>query len=923
MTRNVRLAVLAWVALASLSAPAMAQVLYGSLVGTVTDESGLAVPGASVTITQLETNQSRAGTTSSNGTYTFPNIAAGTYQVDVALTGFQPFRARDIVVRQNVAVRVDAKLAVGNLQESVEVSAAAAILQTETAAVQSQTTSLQIETLPTSGRSFHSLMVLTPGVGQPDYFQQGGTNNPSRAMTVSVNGQPTSNTVVRIDGVSATNQWIEGLQSYSPSMEAIETVNVVTNSFDADLGMAGGASVNVQVKSGTNALRGSMFEYWTDARTRARSYFAPAGSDKGADKKHVFGGTLGGPIVRNKLFYFVSIESTLQRTKGAQLGVSGSQGVGGSGLQSIPTAELRAGNFSATGTVLYDPRTGTANGTGRAPFAFANCPGLTSTSDARFAGCNYIPADRINAISKRLLDELPLPDLPGYTSNYYTTDTNETTYHKIDSKVTWTPTNKLNVNTRFSYLPSSEFIGGMFPNVDGTDSINPLNVGRQWHGRIASSSLAATSIISPTFVVDGIFGFTRQHTSVVPYGPPDVCWGEDVFGIPNSCQPPYSLERGTPQFSMTGWTQLGGMTAIRDYLDPQFQMVGNAGWTKGIHNVKFGVDAHRTHMNHNETQNPVFNFNGGLTALSGGASPNNFNSFADFLLGLPTSRSATAMSPLVDTSGASPERPATLRSWEVGFYVRDQFQLTQNITASVGLRWEYYPMSTRADRDLEVFDFTANRLQVCGVAGANGQVCDIRVQKDLFTPRLGLAYRITPTTVLRAGYSRNPQNDNAGRTIMQAFPAVITINDVGANSFCTCGNLSDGVPVVPQVDLSGGSVALPAGAGVTTYRDEYIRGTITSYNVTLQKLLPHSLSVQVGYVANRQNEITRNENLNYGQIGGGAASQPYRAIMGTTSAVNVRSPLGRVKYDSFQLSANRRMLNGFQVDASYSYAKGN
>ena len=129
------------------------------------------------------------------------------------------------------------------------------------------------------------------------------------------------------------------------------------------------------------------------------------------------------------------------------------------------------------------------------------------------------------------------------------------------------------------------------------------------------------------------------------------------------------------------------------------------------------------------------------------------------------------------------------------------------------------------------------------------------------------------------------------------------------------------MPVVPQVDLSSGSVALPLGAGVTTYRDEYIRGTITSYNVTLQKLLPHSLSVQVGYVANRQNDITRNENLNYGQIGGGAASQPYRAIMGTTSAVNVRSPLGRVKYDSFQLSANRRMINGLQIDASYSYSK--
>jgi hypothetical protein len=372
---------------------------------------------------------------------------------------------------------------------------------------------------------------------------------------------------------------------------------------------------------------------------------------------------------------------------------------------------------------------------------------------------------------------------------------------------------------------------------------------------------------------------------------------------------------------MAGWTAIGGGTSIRDYLDPQYQMVGNAGWTSGRHNVKFGADAHRLHMNHNETQNPTFNFNGGLTALNGGASPNNFNSMADFLLGLPSSRSATAMTPLVDASGASQDRPATLRSWELGFYVRDQFQLTQKMTASVGLRWEYYPMPRRADRGLEVFDFATNRLQICGVAGANEGVCDIKVQKDLFTPRLGWAYRPTETTVLRIGFSRNPQNDNAGQSIMQAFPAVITINDVGANGFASAGTLSDGVPVVPQVDLSRGSVALPAGAGVTTYRDEYLRGTITSYNVTFQKLLPHSLSAQVGYVANRQNDITRNQNLNYGQIGGGAASQPYRAIMGTTSPVNVRVPQGRVKYDSLQLSVNRRMINGLQIDSNYVYAK--
>jgi Carboxypeptidase regulatory-like domain/TonB-dependent Receptor Plug Domain len=257
MSRELRCAVLICVALTVWSAQAIAQVLYGSIVGTVTDSSDLAVPGATVTITPAETNQARETTTNETGNYTFPNVAAGTYRVDVTLPGFQSFRAQDIAVRLNTAVRVDAKLSVGTLQESVLVSADAVLLQTETAAVQTQTTSQQLQNLPINGRSFQSMLTLTPGVAQPNYFQTGGINNPARSMQVSVNGAPNSNTVFRLDGVSATNQWIQGLQAYTPGIEAIETVNVVTNSFDAEQGMTGGASVNVQIKSGTNSLHGS------------------------------------------------------------------------------------------------------------------------------------------------------------------------------------------------------------------------------------------------------------------------------------------------------------------------------------------------------------------------------------------------------------------------------------------------------------------------------------------------------------------------------------------------------------------------------------------------------------------------------------------------------------------------------------------
>src|SRR6185503_1638228 len=170
-------------------------------------------------ITQSETNQSREAVTNESGAYNFPNAAAGTYQVEVTLPGFQPFRARDVVVRLNTAVRVDAKLSVGGIQESVLVSAAAVLLQTETAAVQTQTTSVQLENLPVNGRSFQSLLTLTPGVAQPNYFQTGGINNPSRSMQVSVNGQPNTNTAFRVDGMSATNQWIQGLQAYTPAIE--------------------------------------------------------------------------------------------------------------------------------------------------------------------------------------------------------------------------------------------------------------------------------------------------------------------------------------------------------------------------------------------------------------------------------------------------------------------------------------------------------------------------------------------------------------------------------------------------------------------------------------------------------------------------------------------------------------------------------
>ena len=237
-----------------------AQAVYGSLVGNVTDTTGGAIPGATVTATHTQTNLTREVVSNASGVYSIPNIPSGTYQVVVAVPGFQTFTARDVIVT-NRDTRVDAKLGLGTLEEALTVTATAAILQTENAAVQHIANSEQLQTLPTSGRAFQSFMTLMPGVADPNYQQSGGINNPGRTMSLTINGQPATNTVVRLDGITATNQFFESIQSYGPSLEAIETVNVVTSSFDADQGMAGAAAVNVQVKTGTNNFRGSAFEY--------------------------------------------------------------------------------------------------------------------------------------------------------------------------------------------------------------------------------------------------------------------------------------------------------------------------------------------------------------------------------------------------------------------------------------------------------------------------------------------------------------------------------------------------------------------------------------------------------------------------------------------------------------------------------------
>ena len=328
-----------------LAAPqwAAAQGLYGSVDGNVVDPSGAAIAGAAVTATNLGTNDSRRTITGTAGGYSFPNIQTGTYQIQVVATGFQTFSQTNVAVTLNSVVRVDARLEIGAVTDTVSVEANATVLQTDRSEVRHAVTATELENLPVpAGRNFQHAMRLLPGFSAPQTNGAVRASNPTEALSFNVNGTSSANNSTRIDGASSNNIFQTDYAAYIPSLEAIETVEVVTNSFDADTGLAGGSSVNVQIKSGTNDLHGSAFEYLTNGKTNARPFFFDPTREKPKFLFNQFGGTIGGPIKRDKLFYFVSFEGTTDRRDEST-------------FATVPTVLAKKGDMSESAWVIMIP----------------------------------------------------------------------------------------------------------------------------------------------------------------------------------------------------------------------------------------------------------------------------------------------------------------------------------------------------------------------------------------------------------------------------------------------------------------------------------------------------------------------------------------------------------------------------------------
>jgi outer membrane receptor protein involved in Fe transport len=863
------------------AAPASAQVLYGSLVGTVTDGTGAVVPGAAVTALNPATGIEFDSSTGADGLFRIVNVQIGSYDVSVTSEGFRTHTESSVNVTANAVTRVDVDLVLGQVTEQVTVEASAAQLQTEKADTRSEITQRAITNFPLPNfRNYQSLVNLVPGA-TPARFQNSILDTPARALSTNVNGTNRNNNVTRIDGAASINVWLPHHAGYIAPAETIETVNITTGSGDAEQGLSGGASTTVITKSGTNEVHGSAFLFFDNDKLRARNFFAA--SKPSSDFKN-FGGTVGGPIVRNKLFFFFGYDKTSQAIAGVRTG------------DEVPTADQRMGDFSAYGNTIYNPYTGNPDGTGRIPF-----PNKT------------VPASLQDPIALRVQSYYPEPNQPGTNNNFHSKGSPPFDRAYYDTKINLTVNDKYSLWGKHGYMDAPVSGTPIFGEAGGpAPGGSPGNAETYVH----IATFGHTYTFTPTFFYDGVVGYWRQDQFV---NPTDL--GQDFnLGIPGLGGPD-PRQVGFPRIQPGPYTRLGapGWQPL-ERVEENWTTSQNFTWAQGSHQVRFGFDGILLKLAHWQPElgggpRGTIDFNGDVTSLKGGASPGQFNHYAAFLLG-ETSRMRKAIQHVL----------ATGNEWQFAWYATDRWQVNQRLTVNLGLRWEFYPLMSRAGgKGIERYDPETN-LMYLGGRGGVPKNAGIDVSSGLLSPRGGIAYRIDDRTVLRTGFGLNYSPMPFSRPMRGQYPITVAFDFQRPNTFELFRSLADGIPPVVGPDLDQGVIEVPLTAGFRSPYESSVhgplnRGYIASWNFTVERRLPGDLITSVGYVATRSVDMLADQDINASRPGEGNAGRPYAAITGRKVNINMWDSYLSSDYHSLQVAINRSFSKGVMLKGAYTWSK--
>ena len=902
-----------------------AQVLYGTLTGNVTDASNAAVPGATVIIKNINTGLTRTGTTDSSGNYQLTDVPQGNYTVTISGSGFGNFETTNVPIAVNQTKRIDAALTIGGVNQTVDVSTAAPALQTDRADVSYEISQRQVDQLPTSGsagRNPENLFRLIPGVPPPQEMNS-QAGNPGRNQAINANGVANTINNIKIDGAAVNYPWLQSEAAYIPPQDAIESVNVVTSSFNAEQGAAGGIAANFVVKSGTNRFHGGIWEYNSISQFNARNYFVRSSATPIVPKNiyNEYGGNIGGPIIKDKLFFFFNYNKTsLRQYK--------------NGTQSVPLTQFRGGDFSAllrnpaaygltaAQAVIYDPLTGNPDGSGRTPFAG-----------------NIIPQNRLSAPALKMFSLIPTETSQAATANYAGGAILAFDRGTYDTKINWNPTDRTTFFGRYSLLRS---------NIVDPPYFGPA-IGNTWDGgqpgtapgNIKNIGLGATHTFSNNFLIDANAGVVRIDLAAQA---PDVGTnlGLNLLGIPGT--------NGTTAFQsgLPGFVQSQGLSSFGNYLQSNpfsfrdYQYVGNlnATYIHGNHSYRFGGEYTHSAINHLQTNaagpRGQFTFSGGVTSLNGGAggaqTPNFARVIADNLLGLPNNVAKTVQ--LFQPNGP--------RWSEFGFFAQDTWKASANLTINYGVRYEYYPFATRDHTGVFRYDPTSGNTLI----GGRGNVptdTGVDVGKGQLVPRFGINYRVNDKTVIRsgAGITVDPENY---RFYRDAYPALTTLSQTGVGTFTTqytpaaalsatngltpAGTLPIGVPPVVLPDISSGVVPLPYNYGTVFSPQKWRRGYVETWNLFIDRDLAKGLVASIGYVGTHQVRQVAGRDINSGFVSNlGSNTRPIFANANATGGArrNVNTiydffPFGTVNYSGLQFSLNERTFKSIQFGYAFTWS---
>ncbi len=964
--------------------PVWGQAVYGSIIGTVTDPQGAAVANAKVTVLDQRKGTSDTTTTNDSGNYSVTHLIPDVYTVRVEAPGFKASELKDVTVSADAASSVPLQFQVGGTSETVEVTAEAPQLKTDRADVATTFNEKYVADIPILNRNFTGLQLLAPGSQKMTGWSHAATENPQASEQIFTQGQHFSGTGFELDGTDNQDP-ILGIIVVNPNMDAVTEAKVALQNYDAEFGKAVGSLVTAQTKSGSNQIHGSGFYFRRTDALQARDPFnnGPNQTPLPPSRWQQFGGTIGGAIIKDKLFYFGDYQGTRQ-AKGL------------SGLFTLPTQKVRTTctgpngpNPTTTfcdlseyltagingGGVIYDPATGDLSGAGR----------------TQFAG-NLIPNDRLSPAAVNILNALPPPKNTTVLNNFVGAGAGPLSQNSFDTRIDYTMSSSISIFGRYSQdyfkVSGKGLLGQMQgPGTGGGDPAPGLAGSSITHNYSLSTGLTKT--FSNTLLMDFRFGWFKYNPITKK---PDGGTPMTDFGIPgaNTADPktaglgefllgpaPISGNGGAPNSGGQAISSFGvglGVTRCNCPLtesEQQVQFVNN--WTKmlGNHQLKAGGDIRyalnlRIPSDNNRTGEYNFSPEGTAQAAVGGLD------LATFLLGDVTSFARYVNNPAIT--------PPAERQKRMFFYGQDTWRANPKLTINYGLRWElYFPETVNAKGGggfANIVDLNgtgAIRVAGYGGIGSNGNV---KNDWHAFAPRFGIAYQATPKTVVRMGYGRSYDigvfGSNFGHTVTQNLPVLLKQN-YDASNFVTgaSGNrielfsLDAGPSSVSGIDPANAFPAIPSngiipfaslGGQISGVHIRPIRQTLPSvdaWNATVQRQITNTISLEVAYVGSKGTHGFAGNGPNYDvnpvSMALYGVNDPLTCVPGPcqTYAQNLRRPLCRPilatdtctgityslgnyygndaasTYNAFEVKVDKRFTKGLQFLSHYTYSHAN